>query len=50
MEDGSFLTLLPFGSFYCLSAPELPMQSDLSLDRQSRDHREEPDGGPVCLK
>lgn len=42
-----FLILLPFGSFYCLSPPELPVQSDLSLGRQSQDHREEPDEGPV---
>lgn len=47
MEDVSFLILLPFGSFYCLFLPELPVQSDLSLDRKSSDHREEPDGGPV---
>lgn len=45
MEDGC--TLLPFSSSYCLSPPELPVQSDLSLGRESGDHREEPDGGPV---
>lgn len=47
MEDVSFLPLLPFGSFYRLSPPELPVQDDLSPGRQSPYHREESDGGPV---